>query len=215
MARGKWLTPDSTGDSMVARCLNIPLSILPHVNGALETLRFSQNWEEQGDMSIEDTITLVEDMLIAYYESEGCGMADTPREFFALWAQGQIISGTAQIFSVLATQEYNGYWEQSTPAINDNIEFTAMLEEGTYDLTVLYRKSASNGIQHWLIDGVEDSQTIDCYSSSAVQNVETTISVQVVGSGLHTIQCKMSTKNASSSNYRNMVTYFKMHRTGD
>lgn len=214
MARGKWITPDEPGDSNVARCLSVPSELQPAVNWALQQLTFAANWEQVGTLTPQECADAMVDVLAAYYESEDCTMAGNPNSDFILWREGQVTNGAAIAAAILATQELNGYWWQSTFAINDEVEFFVMLEQGEYDLTVHGRRNSNHGIQHWLIDGVEDANTIDMYSASTQINYEATISVSVATSGLHSIKCKMSTKNASSNGYGNQMTWLKLFRTG-
>lgn len=67
MSRRAYLTPDSeTGDD-VCRQLSIPPELLPFVNEALDELANPANWEEHGDMSVDDTVALVNSMLFDSY----------------------------------------------------------------------------------------------------------------------------------------------------
>jgi len=209
-----YLTPDPADFNEVCRVLVIPAGYAAVVMGALSELTMPYRWEEVGD-SVEDAVEKMRVMIDNAYETECSSMAETPREVMFLWWQGVVNAGNALQLNIAASEVLNTWWRQNTAAINDEMKFTAMLEEGTYDLTVLYRKSTAGGIQHWIIDGAEDAQTIDTYATSGTLNNETTISVAIVGSGQHEIKCKMSSKNASSSNYENAVSMFKMVRTGD
>jgi len=215
MSRPRWVTPDATGDSNIARCISVPPHLQAMVNGALDELTFAHNWEQVGDMTPEDCAAAFVDVLSAYYASEGCGTMEAPTHSFALWRELDVVAGNPLAANVLSTQELNGTWRQNAPAINDRMQWEVLLQEGTYDLTVNTTKNNASGIQHWLIDGAEDAQTIDLYNATAQINQIVTISVVVVGSGLHIIECKMSTKNAASSNYTNNVTWVKLVRTGD
>jgi hypothetical protein len=215
MAKGRWITPDSTGDSNVARCLSVPVKLQPAVNWALDQLTFADNWEQIGTLTPQECADAFVDVLSAYYASEDCTTMETPNHAFALWRELDELAGNDLLLGIFASQELNGAWRQSTPAINDQMQWEVMLSEGTYDLTVYGLKNNASGIQHWILDGAEDAQTIDLYAASQTLNQMITISVVVVGSGLHTIVCKMSSKNASSSNYQNNMTWVKMIRTGD
>lgn len=215
MPKGKWLTPDTTGDSNIARCLSVPENLQQMVNYALQTLTYADNWEAFGTLTPQECADAFKDVLAAYYESEDCSMPNTPRNDFIFWKQGKELAGNPLLTTLLATQEFNTVWNQSAAALNDEMEFAVMLEQGTYDLAILARKTNASGVQHWIIDSVEDAQTIDCYSASTVLNFVSTISIAVLFSGEHSIVCKMSSKNAASASYVNQMTYFKLTRTGD
>jgi hypothetical protein len=215
MTRPRWITPDTTGDSNIARCLSVPVNLQAMINGALEELTFPHAWEQVGDLTPEECAAAFVDILSAYYASEGCDNMETQNHAFALWRELDELAGNDLIVQLFEMQELNSAWRQSTPAINDQMAWEVNLNEGTYDLTICGVKDNSSGIQHWIIDGAEDSQTIDMYAAAQTNQTIVTISVVVINAGLHTIVCKMSSKNASSANYRNNMTWVKMTRTGD
>lgn len=215
MTKGRWITPNETGDSNIARCLSVPEFLQPAVNGALQDLTFADNWEQVGDLTPEECAAAMVDVLSTYYESEDCSNVDTPTQQTVLWIDGKENVGNVLQLNILATQVMNQYWRQQSPAINDEMLFNILLAEGTYDLTIVGRRDNGSGVQHWIIDGTEDGDTIEMYAAAAADNYTATISVAVLFSGLHAIKCKISSKNGSSSNYRNNMTYFKMIRTGD
>lgn len=214
MTRNRWITPDDTGEIILARCLSVPEHLQPAVNGALQMLTYSSNWEQVGDLTPEECAAAMVDVLSSYYSSEGCSSMDTPDRQLIFWIEGKNVAGNALALNLQSTHVFNSYWKQEPGAINDIMEFSVLLQSGVYDLTIVGTQQGSNGIQHWIIDGVEDGQTIDMRGSTTA-NFTATISVEVLTSGLHTIQCKMSTKHASSSGYGNNMTYFKLLRTGD
>jgi len=214
MARGRWLTPDEPGDVYVSRCISVPLNLLPALNGALDTLGQSYNWEAQGTMTPDEAADAYRVVLDAYYESE-CGVAQIfPISAFMFWNQGVITQGNALLYTVEARQAFLQYWNQNAPAINDTIVFDAVLQAGTYDLTMMGTKSNTQGIATWSVDDIEDAQTMDCYNASFLYSQQTTISVVVPTDGLHYFKCKMKAKHASSSNYNNIATFLMLRRTG-
>jgi len=155
------MTPDTTGDSNIARCLSVPEKLQPAVNWALEQLTFEDNWEQVGDLTPAECAAAIVDVLSAYYQSEDCTVPTTPQNDFIFWKEGNITAGNALLLNIVSTQAFNTYWFQSAAVINDEIEFKVMLDAGQYDLTIMGRKSTNSGIQHWIIDTVEDAQTID------------------------------------------------------
>lgn len=67
-----YLTPNTTtGD--VCRSLLIPVNFLHIVNGALGELERAYNWEEFGDMTVEDCVSEMTAM-IENYQTGGCSM---------------------------------------------------------------------------------------------------------------------------------------------
>jgi hypothetical protein len=209
-----FVTPDPADFDAVCRVLIIPAGYAPCVMGALAELAKPYRWKVGVD-SIDDAVTKMADMIDSAYESDCALSTNVPTEAFVFWNENIPPIGNAVQAQLSTLQPFNTFWRQNTPAITDIMPFYVMLVEGTYDLTLCYVKDSGCAICHVVIDGAEDSQTIDMYSASQVFNQETTISIAVVGSGRHLIEFKASSKNASSGNYRQPVTYFKLHRTGD
>jgi microcystin-dependent protein len=67
-----FFTPDAQAGH-TTRPLYIPNSLLPIVSGQLQYLLDSYNWEEFGDLSVDDCIALVQAMVDEYYTG-GCGV---------------------------------------------------------------------------------------------------------------------------------------------
>jgi hypothetical protein len=214
MARGRWLTPETPGDSNISRCLSIPEHLQPMANYALETLTYAENWEALGALTPQECADAFKVVLAAYYDSEDCMTANNPSELFAFWYEGNPSAGGALLANVLTTQWWNVTWHQNPIAQNDTMDFTVMLQDGTYDLTVTSEHRTNAGIMHVLVDGNEDAQTIDMHASSNGPNFQDTISIVVPESGVHLLQFKISTKNGSSANYGAYVQAIRLHRTG-
>lgn len=71
--RFAYLTPDTDGtQTIVSRCLSVPLPLLPHVVGALSELTNVWQWEQFGTMAPEDAAQLAAVMLNDF--SEDCAM---------------------------------------------------------------------------------------------------------------------------------------------
>lgn len=64
-----WLTPDAAGGSTVCRVLVIPIEYLASVDGALEELTETFNWEAYGSATIGDATDLMRTMVDDYYDS--------------------------------------------------------------------------------------------------------------------------------------------------
>lgn len=72
--RGRWLTPDTPGAGFICRVLRIPNSVQCQaiVNGALDDLQNSWNFEQYGDLTPEQTAALFEAMYEDYRRERGC-----------------------------------------------------------------------------------------------------------------------------------------------
>jgi microcystin-dependent protein len=64
-----WLTPSEEA-GYVYRTLRIPTQFLSQVNGALIGLEEIWNWEEYGDMSPQECVDAMREMLFAYWEGD-------------------------------------------------------------------------------------------------------------------------------------------------
>jgi hypothetical protein len=214
MARGRWLTPETAGDVTISRCLSIPEHLQPAVNWALEQLLFVSNWEQEGALTPQECVDALAVAIDAYYVSEDCMAGNLPTEIFVFWIEARVVAGNALAANLSTTQWYLTAWHQNAPALNDIVDFSVVLDDGDYDLTIVGQKRTNGAILHVFIDGVEDANTIDLYASSNSQNNEMTISVNVPTGGKHVIQFRASSKNASSSGYDAQVVFFTMKRTG-
>lgn len=214
MPRNRWITPDATGGGNIARCLSVPPSLQPAVNGALQELLNEYNWEQVGNMTPAECVEAMTNVLSTYYESE-CDVPQTFPEFqHWLWTSGQLITGSSPTNEILSAQILNYSSFQGPPEVNDRIRFYAFLRSGTYTLKQIGRTDTASGIQHWIIDGVEQGETVDKYAAVAANNAMSAINVYLLTDGFHELDCKMATKNASSTGYRNRVTFFDLRRTG-
>jgi microcystin-dependent protein len=72
MAVNAWLTPDESqlSESQVERTIRLPGSLWYLVSGALDLLAQSENWEEFGDATPEDTAQFFTDVLDDYAMSQ-------------------------------------------------------------------------------------------------------------------------------------------------
>lgn len=121
-------------------------------------------------------------------------------------ALGQPV-GTAGITNLVsASQILNGYWFNTTAALNDAFEFNCSLDSGTYTLSHLGVLANSAGIITWSVDGVDQATTHDWYAASATYNTIKTLTLTVIGNGYHIIRGQCRTKNGSSGGYNWFVT---------
>lgn len=113
--------------------------------------------------------------------------------------------------SLDVTALQNGYrW--SSGAQNDLINWYVPLQEGTWNLELLYWTSSAYGIYSVQLNDVQKG-TIDGYSAATVKNVRSEItSIAVGASGVQKLTLKMATKNASSSAYYGVFVGVKLWR---
>lgn len=128
------------------------------------------------------------------------------------WAYGAVTQGT-WVLARVTLQVINGWFTNSSNAINDQIDYYAYLAVGTYTLVLLHATSSDGGIITILLDTVSKG-TIDCYSASVTYNlVNSTISFAVTTPGLKTLSFNMATKNVSSSGYKTWLSTISLFRT--
>jgi len=209
-----YLTPDPADYNEVCRIVVIPAGYAAAVMGALDELCNDWAWEAQGD-TVADAVAKMNDMIQAAYESDGCMAIAAAQSDLKFWMEGIPINGGALTIGATSSQVFGGYWRQGPPTINDEMRFRVNLDEGTYNLTLMAVPDSASGIITVQIDDVADEQTIDLYSAAQAFNQSFTISVVIPFSGVHMIDFKVGSKNASSANYRASVTYLMFYRTGD
>jgi len=128
------------------------------------------------------------------------------------WDYTAIISGT-WLFSQDASDIAGMAAYVSSPAINDQIDYTAFLAAGTYTINMIGRHATNKGIATILIDGVSVG-TMDWYDAGgqAYHEKRTITGVVVATSGIKTISVKMASKNPASSDYQiifNPITFIR------
>jgi hypothetical protein len=90
---------------------------------------------------------------------------------------------------------------ESSGAQNDEITFKVALAAGTWSITWMIFKLVNAGIYTISLDGVSQG-TVDGYNSGTqVNQMMTLTGLVATTSGLHDLNFKMATKNASSSGY--------------
>ena len=126
-----------------------------------------------------------------------------------------IVQGSWAFSSISGSWGAHIFDNNSTPAINDALDFQVYLAAGTYSLSVLYRKTSAAGIIEFYSTTDSNSiGTIDAYAATATNNnLSTLTSYTVSTSGLKTIRMRSTTKNASSTNYVMVVNCFTFFKT--
>lgn len=102
---------------------------------------------------------------------------------------------------------------ESSGAQNAEITFKVVLAAGTWKLHLVTFTLGNAGIYTVSLDGVSQG-TIDGYSSPNVVNVLKTLAgIAALTSGIHDLNFKMATKNASSSSYFGDLQSIVLERT--
>lgn len=141
--------------------------------------------------------------------------ARMPERWFLWHPAAIVVTGNALVYTVSATQWGNGYAEQSTPAINDEFSQSFYLAAGTYNFYALGVTFTDCGITTWSIDGGSIG-TMDWYSTPAAFNALKSItSITIATSGYHKLTGKAATKNASSTNYKQLLTHYYFRQATD
>jgi hypothetical protein len=116
-----------------------------------------------------------------------------------MWGDEFAISGDVGTLGSNTSQRYNAY--QGTTVQNANWFGRFFLQAASpYTMHVLGISNSSFGKMIWSVDNIVQGNT-DFYSASAGFNFTSTLSVNVLTSGAHTLTGVVSTKNASSTGY--------------
>jgi len=116
------------------------------------------------------------------------------------WNYSGITQGTWPIVVDTGCIE-NGILGNTSNAQNDQVDYKAYLDAGTYTFVIVATKGSTSAILTLLFDGVSQG-TIDLYSASPARNARQTITgISVTTAGLKTISLKAATRNASSTGW--------------
>jgi hypothetical protein len=108
-------------------------------------------------------------------------------------------SAAANLWKINTSQYYEGWWEY-LGAANDYLEWTFLIDAGSYLMTVLCLTASRFGAYQIYLDGVFlDDQ--DLYSASTVYNVSWDVPMTIPVGGVHVVRLVCSGKNATSTNY--------------
>lgn len=109
--------------------------------------------------------------------------------------------------------------ETSTHAVNDAFTVPVLMSAGTWSATVVFVKGTDRPIFRLALDDGAGTFTditadIDSYAGSATaKQVSTTAGIVVASSISRTLRCKVTSKNASSSDYWCAVQSITLVRT--
>jgi len=124
-----------------------------------------------------------------------------------------IIQGTFAI-----NQDATNYWnlsmfQNTSDAVNDEINYSVWLNAGTYTFDILHSKGTNNAIITAYIDA-DSVGTIDTYNAATQYNQRGTLTGFVVAtSGLKTLKIKSTSKNGASTGYKQQLYGIRIFRT--
>ncbi len=108
---------------------------------------------------------------------------------------------------------YYGGSRYTSGAQNDQISWPVVLSAGTWTIEVVCFKNSANGIISLQLDGVEVG-TVDTYAGSgSANNFVQVAGITVSVAGKKTLTLKMTSKNASASNYYGNIQHVRLLRT--
>jgi len=195
-----WLTPDSPAGALYGRPLFVPDAFIPIVWSHLDELAFEENWEAYGTMSTADAAAAMAQMMEDFRLNTISPDTSPVQTIIPVWAK---YTDTALVFNLDTAVFQNGYYNYQTPAINNKTTWRVSLPAGNYFVYTLTTRNSACGIAHFQMDGT-DFATLDCYAAALTRGVAASASgtIDLATGGDHLFSVKMSTKNASSSNYQ-------------
>lgn len=102
----------------------------------------------------------------------------------------------------------------ASQALNDEIVYKVALDSGTWTFTFIGQTNSASGISTAYLDSTSLG-TSDWYSASGTNNVVKQITGIVISSpNVYDLKLKMTSKNASSTNYRLSLHLITLVRTG-
>lgn len=111
------------------------------------------------------------------------------------------------------SQNFNTSSLQTVSALNDEFEHLFYLEAGTYNFIAFGTRDSGHAMVTWKVDGVTIATNQDWHNATAQFNVQQTVSSVSVGySGLHTLNGKATSRNASNVTSHNLVFTYMAFR---
>jgi hypothetical protein len=101
-----------------------------------------------------------------------------------------------------AAVPFGTYMAETSPAIGDVWQYDILLDAGTYNMAVWWRRDTDCGNFEFKIDGITTNSG-DLYGAGSIQNQSW--NVDISPSGLHTVSTLCVGKNAASSSYRSRL----------
>lgn len=107
-----------------------------------------------------------------------------------------------------------GYWDNNTSsALNDESVWNVALDAGTWTATFIYYRLTNAPIITAYLDSTSLG-TVDMYGSAATDTVATITGITVATAGVYAFKVKATSKNGSSSGYRQLWQMLTWTRTG-
>lgn len=207
-----YLTPNRGDGAAECRSISIPIEYLGIVSDALSQLILPEAWEADGDITVNDAIADMTTLLDQWYNG-GCMTIGFPNFFWMLWSEIEVIDGNANTLSLNASQILGHWFEQQPAAQNDKCQLVTSLPAGEYQLHMVGHTSSASGITTVKMDGTSLG-TPDWYTASGGFNAKRSLNFTVDIGGEKVFTFTMATKNASSSGYKQQVTYLYIIKTG-
>jgi hypothetical protein len=118
----------------------------------------------------------------------------------------EVIISASLIKTLSLSQRYTLYFFQNPAANGDTWKMPIYISAGSYTVTVLGVADANLGKLDWTLNGTSITTGQDWYAASTTYNVEKTFSLTVPYTGYHLLTATVNGKNASSTNYYNILT---------
>lgn len=186
-----------------------PQQYIPLLLSAVEG--FLQLKEVWADADYGQAFSYMEQLKV--YIVECFGKCSEPMDFqihqgFSCWDM-RLLFGQTLTKTVSTVSPDNGYAEV-TPIAQDNAMIVwAVLKAGDYDVEAWVNVGNNYGKISPIVDGNVAGNEIDCYAATAsVQRKTGTLTV--AEDGLHSVGFQVTSKNASSSNYRFLLMHFNL-----
>jgi hypothetical protein len=168
-----------------------------------------RTWESLENLGASDLNVELRDNLEHLY-------ANLPTRAVMWHEESTVVAGNALARTIQTSAAYNYVMSQNTPAINDEFTNSFVVGEGTYTLYLLGATGASDGQVDWYVDDVLVASAQDWYSASPAYNQTKTVAdVVIAEGGYHVLKGIVAGKNASSSNYRLLLTKMWLAQASD
>ena len=142
--------------------------------------------------------------------------ANLPTRAVMWHEESTVVAGDALARTIETSAAYNYVMRQSSAAINDEFTNSFVVGEGTYTLYLLGATSAASGQVDWYVDDVLVASAQDWYSAEPAYNQTKTVAdVVIAEGGYHVLKGIVAGKNASSSNYRLLLTKMWLAQASD
>ncbi len=194
----------------------VKLSVTATLGAAITTAKVGLEVNTTNGIAYADAAMVSEGPNVNNYTPDSLPFNRFPRQASVFGRVLRQPVGTAGITRTFqASQSFGLYYNQTTPAQNDEFSFNVFLEAGTYTLSCLGLTANNAGITTWKVDNVAQGTTHDWYTAGTVYDVTKTLTITVVGDGYHVIKGVMASKNGSSASYIWYVTMIDIFPAAD